>query len=50
MNQLTPDTATVLLNALLPPLDVEHQTTKRVIAAIPAQKWTIGPMKNGLRP
>src|SRR5579864_7054819 len=38
MNQLTPETATVLLNALLPPLDVEHQTTKRVIAAIPDAK------------
>ena len=38
MTQLTPDTATVVLNAFLPSLDMEHQTTKRVIAAIPDAK------------
>jgi uncharacterized damage-inducible protein DinB len=43
MNQLTPDTAPVLLNALLPSLDVEHQTTKRVIAAIPDAKADYSP-------
>lgn len=38
MQQLTADTAPVLLNAILPSLDMEHQTTKRVIAAIPDAK------------
>ncbi len=38
MSPLTPDHAHVLLQALLPSLDMEHQTTKRVIAAIPDSK------------
>ena len=38
MNHLTADNAPVVLSALLPALDAEHQTTKRVIAAIPDAK------------
>jgi uncharacterized damage-inducible protein DinB len=38
MTHLTPDNVTVVLQTLLPALDREHQTTKRVIEAIPDGK------------
>jgi len=38
MTHLTPDNVTVVLQTLLPALDREHQTTKRVIEAIPDAK------------
>jgi uncharacterized damage-inducible protein DinB len=43
MTHLTPDNAPVLLNSLLPSLDAEHQTTKRVIGAIPDDKVDYSP-------
>ncbi|HZR22221.1 MAG TPA: DinB family protein [Vicinamibacterales bacterium] len=38
MTHLTPDNVTVVLQTLLPALDREHPTTKRVIEAIPDAK------------
>lgn len=38
MTHLTPDNVTVVLQTLLPGLDREHATTKRVIEAIPDAK------------
>lgn len=43
MTHLTPDNVAVLLNAVLPALDREHQTTKRVIEAIPDAKVDYSP-------
>lgn len=43
MNQLTPDHARVLRHALLPSLDMEHKTTRSVIAAIPDAKADYAP-------
>jgi uncharacterized damage-inducible protein DinB len=41
--QLTPDLAEYLLNASFPTLKTEHQTTKRVIEAIPLDKGDYRP-------
>ena len=43
MTHLTPDNVTVVLKTLLPALDREHQTTKRVIEAIPDAKVDYSP-------
>jgi uncharacterized damage-inducible protein DinB len=43
MTHLTPDNVTVVLQTLLPALDQEHQTTKRVIDAIPDAKVDYAP-------
>ncbi len=43
MTHLTPDNVTVVLQTLLPGLDREHQTTKRVIEAIPDAKVDYSP-------
>ena len=43
MTHLTPDNVTVVLQTLLPGLDREHQTTKRVIEAIPDAKVDYAP-------
>jgi uncharacterized damage-inducible protein DinB len=43
MTHLTPDNVTVVLQTLLPGLDREHQTTKRVIEAIPEAKADYAP-------
>ncbi|HZT78293.1 MAG TPA: DinB family protein [Vicinamibacterales bacterium] len=43
MTHLTPDNVTVVLQTLLPALDREHQTTKRVIEAIPDAKVDFAP-------
>jgi uncharacterized damage-inducible protein DinB len=43
MTHLTPDNVTVVLKTLLPGLDREHQTTKRVIEAIPDAKVDYAP-------
>jgi uncharacterized damage-inducible protein DinB len=43
MTHLTPDNVTVVLQTLLPALDREHQTTKRVIEAIPDAKADYSP-------
>jgi uncharacterized damage-inducible protein DinB len=43
MTHLTPDNVTVVLQTLLPSLDREHQTTKRVIEAIPDAKVDFTP-------
>jgi uncharacterized damage-inducible protein DinB len=42
-SQLTPDQATFLLSSSLPTLKSEHQTTKRVIQAIPLDKGDYRP-------
>ncbi len=42
-SQLTPDQAKFLLNLVLPTLKTEHQTTKRVIEAIPLDKGDYRP-------
>jgi len=43
MTHLTPDNVTVVLQTVLPTLDREHQTTKRVIEAIPDAKVDYSP-------
>jgi hypothetical protein len=43
MSQLTPDQAKFVLAMALPTLKSEHQTTKRVIAAIPLDKGDYRP-------
>ena len=43
MTHLTADNVTVVLQTLLPGLDREHQTTKRVIEAIPDAKADFSP-------
>jgi len=43
MTHLTPDNVTVVLQTLLPGLDREHATTKRVIEAIPDAKVDFTP-------
>jgi uncharacterized damage-inducible protein DinB len=42
-SQLTPDQAKFILGMALPTLKMEHQTTKRVIEAIPADKGDYRP-------
>ena len=43
MTHLTPDNVDVVLQTLLPSLDREHQTTRRVIEAIPDAKVDYSP-------
>lgn len=44
--QITPDQAKLLRNFLLPAIRTEHQTTKRVIEAIPSDKGDYRPDAN----
>jgi uncharacterized damage-inducible protein DinB len=41
--QITPDQSKFLLGTMLPRLDLEHQTTKRVIEAVPLDKGDYRP-------